>query len=58
MGLTTINFFGKFMKGKCNGKNKKNRTRGQGKGKGKTFLNATSAVVQTTLQKKYRTPNT
>jgi hypothetical protein len=29
--------FGKFMKGKCNSKNKKNRTKGQGKGKGKTF---------------------
>jgi hypothetical protein len=41
MGLTTINFFGKFKKGKRNDKNKKNRDKGKGKGKdkdkGKTF---------------------
>jgi hypothetical protein len=29
--------FGKFKKGKCNGKNMKNRTKGQGKGKDKAF---------------------
>jgi hypothetical protein len=29
--------FGKFKKGKCNGKNMKNMTKGQGKGKGKAF---------------------
>jgi hypothetical protein len=37
MGLTTINFFGKFKKGKRNGKHKKNIAKGQGKEKGKTF---------------------
>jgi hypothetical protein len=29
--------FGKFKKGKRNGKNRKNKTKGQGKGKGKAF---------------------
>jgi hypothetical protein len=29
--------FGKFKKGKCNGKNRKNIVKGQGKRKGKAF---------------------
>jgi hypothetical protein len=29
--------FGKFKKGKCNGKNRKNRAKGHAKGKGKAF---------------------
>jgi hypothetical protein len=33
MGLTTINFFGKFMKGKHNGKGEKNITKGKWKNK-------------------------
>jgi hypothetical protein len=39
MGLTTINFFGKFMKGKHNGKGEKNITKGKWKTR---LLNATS----------------
>jgi hypothetical protein len=49
--------FDKFIKSKRNGKGKKNRTKGKGKGKAR-LLNATSAVVQTTLQRSDELPNT
>jgi hypothetical protein len=51
-------FFGKFKKGKHNGKNRKNRAKGQGKGGKAWLLNTTNAGVQTTLYRNAELPNT
>jgi hypothetical protein len=47
--------FGKFKKGKCNGKNMKNKTKGKEKGKGKTFT-CHKCGGPNHFAKKYRTP--
>jgi hypothetical protein len=47
--------FGKFKKGKCNGKNMKNRAKGQGKDKGKAFT-CHKCGVPNHFARKCRTP--
>jgi hypothetical protein len=55
MGLKTHNFFGKFKKVKCNGRNMENRAKGQGKGKGKAFT-CHKCGGPNHFARKYRTP--
>jgi hypothetical protein len=47
--------FGKFKKGKCNGKNMKNKAKGKEKGKGKIFT-CHKCGGPNHFAKKYRTP--
>jgi hypothetical protein len=47
--------FGKFKKGKCNGKNMKNRAKGQRKGECKTFTSHKCGGLNH-FARKYRTP--
>jgi hypothetical protein len=55
MGLKTHNFFDKFKKVKCNGRNMENRAKGQGKGKGKAFT-CHKCGGPNHFARKYRTP--